>query len=112
LQPLVENCVVHAFKNREERSSILVRAEMKGRFLVLTVADNGSGMDGKTIEGLLHPLPIDASSSRVMGLENIIQRLYFFYPDDPGVIRIESAPGRGSTIIISIDTEREACTEF
>jgi hypothetical protein len=47
-----------------------------------------------------------------MGLENIIQRLYFFYPDDPGVIRIESAPGRGSTIIISIDTEREACTEF
>jgi sensor histidine kinase YesM len=112
LQPLVENCVVHAFKNREERSSILVRAEMKGRFLVLTVADNGSGMDGKTIEGLLHPLPIDASSSRVMGLENIIQRLYFFYPDDPGVIRIESAPGQGSTIIISIDTEREACTEF
>jgi two-component system, sensor histidine kinase YesM len=112
LQPLVENCVVHAFKNREERSSILVRAEMKGRFLVLTVADNGSGMDGATIEGLLHPLPIDASSSRVMGLENIIQRLYFFYPDDPGVIRIDSAPGRGSSIIISIDTEREACTEF
>jgi nitrogen fixation/metabolism regulation signal transduction histidine kinase len=112
LQPLVENCVVHAFKNREERSSILVRAEKKGSLLVLTVADNGSGMDKGTIESLLHPLPIDASSSRVMGLENIIQRLYFFYPDDPGVIRIESSLGRGSSIVISIDTEREPCMEF
>lgn len=112
LQPLVENCVVHAFKKREERGSILVRAEKKGRFLAITVADDGVGMEARTIEGLLQPLPIDAASSRVMGLENVIQRLYVFYPDDPGVIRIESEPGKGSAIIITIDTEREPCIEF
>lgn len=111
LQPLVENCVVHAFKNREERGSILVRAEKKGRILAITVADDGVGMDRETIEALLEPLPIDAASSRVMGLENVIQRLYFFYPDDPDVIRIESQPGRGSSIVIRIDTEREPCIE-
>lgn len=111
LQPLVENCVVHAFKNREERGSILVRAEKKGRMLTITVADDGVGMDRETIEALLEPLPIDAASSRVMGLENVIQRLYFFYPDDPDVIRIESEPGRGSAIVIKLDTEREPCIE-
>lgn len=111
LQPLVENCVVHAFKNREERGSILVRAEKRGRILAITVADDGVGMDRETIETLLEPLPIDAASSRVMGLENVIQRLYFFYPDDPDVIRIESQPGRGSAIVINLDTEREPCIE-
>lgn len=111
LQPLVENCVVHAFKSREERGSILVRAEKKGRMLTITVADDGVGMDRETVEALLQSLTIDAASSRVMGLENVIQRLYFFYPDDPGVIRIESEPGRGSVIVINIDTERMPCIE-
>jgi signal transduction histidine kinase len=111
LQPLVENCVIHAFKNMTTHNSIIVRAEKKESVLMLTVADNGCGMSRETIEKLLHPLPIEESSSRIMGLENVIQRLYFFYPDDPGVIRIESAEGIGTSIVISIDTEREPCTE-
>lgn len=79
--------------------------------LTITVADDGVGMDRETVEALLQSLTIDAASSRVMGLENVIQRLYFFYPDDPGVIRIESEPGRGSVIVINIDTERMPCIE-
>lgn len=113
LQPLVENCVVHAFRDREEgQGAIEVRAEMQRADLVLSVSDNGQGMDEETIKKLLHPLPIDESSSRVMGLENVIQRLYFFYPDDPEVIRIRSEVGQGTTIVIRIDTEKEPCTAF
>lgn len=112
LQPLVENCVVHAFRDREGQGAIVVRAEMQRADLVLTVSDNGRGMDEQTIKKLLHPLPIDESSSRVMGLENVIQRLYFFYPDDPEVIRIRSEVGQGTTIVIRIDTEKEPCTAF
>jgi sensor histidine kinase YesM len=110
LQPLVENCVIHAFRDMEGPGSITVRAEMQRADLVLTVSDNGRGMADETIKKLLHPLPIDESSSRVMGLENVIQRLYFFYPDDPEVIRIRSTEGKGTTIVIRIDTEHEPCT--
>jgi LytS/YehU family sensor histidine kinase len=70
-------------------------------------------MERETVERLLHPQPIDESSvSRVMGLENVIQRLYFFYPDDPEVVDIETAPGQGTAIIIRIDTGREPCIAF
>jgi sensor histidine kinase YesM len=120
LQPLVENCVVHAFRDSPAaggdapaRSLINVRAEKQGERLVLSVRDNGRGMDRERVEKLLHPLSIDESSvSRVMGLENVIQRLYFFYPGDLGVVDIQTAPGAGTAVIISIDTGREPCIAF
>ncbi|GHU41397.1 hypothetical protein FACS1894190_09440 [Spirochaetia bacterium] len=126
LQPLVENCIIHGFKNtaavseqgesgHTQRWLIMVRVEQRGERLILSVRDNGQGMEKETIEKLLHPQPIDESSaSRVMGLENVIQRLYFFYPDDPEVISIQSndASGHGTAIIISIDTGRTPCIAF
>jgi sensor histidine kinase YesM len=110
IQPLVENCIVHAFREMPPRALIIVRAGKKGDRLVLSVRDNGCGMTKETAEKLLYPLSLDESSqSRVMGLENVIQRLYFFYPDDPGVVSIETGPGEGTAVIISIDTRREPC---
>jgi len=112
LQPLVENCVVHAFQDAPGPNSIIVRVHLDKSYLTLSVTDNGNGIPSETIAALLHPLPIDESSSRVMGLENVIQRLYFFYPDDLEVIRISSEKGRGSSVTIRIDTEREPCIAF
>ena len=111
LQPLVENCVIHAFKEADEAYSrkIGVKVEMKESRLILSIADNGHGMTRETREKLLHPQSIDESSvSRVMGLQNVIQRLYFFYPGDPDVVDIEAGPG-GTAVIIRIDTTREPC---
>jgi sensor histidine kinase YesM len=126
LQPLVENCVIHAFKDSAAwpsaspaanaspaRSLIMVRAEKEGNRLILSVRDNGCGMPPETVEKLLHPLSIGESSvERVMGLENVIQRLYFFYPDDPSVVSIETGEGAGTAVIIRIDMGREPCIAF
>jgi len=113
LQPLVENCVVHAFQDTPGLNSIIVRAEKRDRFLVLSVADNGCGIPTETIAELLHPINIDESSAPILGLGSVIQRLYFFYPDDAQVIRIRGGDdGKGTTIIIQIDTEKEPCTAY
>jgi sensor histidine kinase YesM len=110
IQPLVENCIIHAFREMPPRALIIVRAEKQGSRLMLSVRDNGCGMPEETAEKLLHPLSLDESSqSRVMGLENVIQRLYFFYPGDPDLIRIETGRGKGTAVIIRIDTGREPC---
>jgi sensor histidine kinase YesM len=113
LQPLVENCVIHAFKSGDEgMHHINVRAQRKNKRLILSVEDNGRGMDKERAAKLLHPQPIDESSvSRIMGLENVIQRLYFFYPDDDTVVDIETG-SEGTTVFIRIDTEREPCLAF
>jgi sensor histidine kinase YesM len=114
LQPLIENCIIHAFKEKNEDffRNISVKTELKNRQLIISAADNGQGMSRKTAEELLHPQSIDESSlSRVMGLQNVIQRLYFFYPEDLNVVNIETGPN-GTTVIIRIDTEREPCLAF
>lgn len=114
LQPLVENCIIHAFKdiNEDNVRRISVSGTMKEKYLVLAVQDNGRGMEKEKAAELLHPQSIDESSvSRIMGLNNVIQRLYFFYPDDPAVVNIETGP-EGTAVIISIDTEREPCLAF
>jgi len=114
LQPLVENCVIHAFKNMDEYHSrkINVKAEMEGHKLVISVTDNGHGMNRETREKLLHPQSIDESSvSRVMGLQNVIQRLYFFYPGEPEVVDIETGSD-GTAVIIRVNTAREPCLMF
>jgi len=113
LQPLVENCVVHAFKSIVGQCSIIVRAEKRDRFLTLSVADNGCGIPPSVATELLHPMNIDESAEPVMGLGSVIQRLYFFYPDDGEVISIRGGEeGIGTTILIKIDTEKEPCTAF
>ncbi|MDR1506799.1 MAG: histidine kinase [Treponema sp.] len=136
LQPLVENCVIHAFRaasgGRDSRApaadtgeppaagagtgektrNVAVRVFREEQYLVLSVEDNGRGMDRELVERLLHPQSLDESSvSRVMGLENVIQRLYFFYPGDMDVVRIKTGP-EGTAVIISIDTEKEPCLAF
>jgi sensor histidine kinase YesM len=132
LQPLVENCVIHAFKDDggDGMHTISVRGSLEdftppppsrtdgeqkarpAKRLILAVCDNGKGMAADRAEELLHPQSIDESStSRVMGLENVIQRLYFFYPDDDEVVDIETSGG-GTCVIIRIDTGREPCLAF
>jgi sensor histidine kinase YesM len=111
LQPLVENCVIHAFKNKSDQCSIIVRAVKQGRYLTLSVSDNGCGIPAERVVKLLNPQPSDETASSVMGLENVIHRLFFFYPDDPEVIRIDTIMDQGTSIIIRIDTEKEPCIE-
>jgi len=112
LQPLVENCIVHAFKGKEERNSIIVRIYQEGRYLFLSVSDNGTGMSAERIRSLLQPVSVDESGSKVMGLENVIQRLYFFFPDDGEVVKIRSVEGEGTEVLIRIDTGKKICIPF
>ena len=114
VQPLVENCIIHAFKDADENFSrnIIVKAGLAENCLSISVTDNGRGMSGDTVKKLLHPQSIDESSqSRVMGLQNVIQRLYFFYPSDPKVVDIKTG-SEGTAVIIRINTEKEPCLAF
>ncbi|HKJ86232.1 MAG TPA: histidine kinase [Spirochaetia bacterium] len=110
LQPLVENSVIHAFKGIDRPGRISIAAQKERSVLTLSVRDNGIGIDPETARRLLEPHSRDVEhDSKVMGLENVIHRLHFFYPDDPHVVTIESTPGCGTEIIIRIDTEVEPC---
>ena len=110
LQPLVENSVIHAFKGieREGRISVVVRRDAAA--VSLTVRDNGVGIDPVTASRLLERHEREAEEgSKVMGLENVIHRLYFFYPNQNDVVVIRQIDPGGTEITLRIPTEVEPC---
>lgn len=112
LQPLVENSVLHAFKGSGKIGTVTVGARLDGRVLRISVVDDGVGMPQELVRELLTPHTHDYQAGpKVMGLENVIQRCYFFYPDQKDVIDIKTIPGKGTEIVIRIHTEVEPCIE-
>ncbi len=113
LQPIVENSVVHAFKGINRKGVIHVNIREDGSKLIFSVNDNGVGMEKSVIHSLLkHVGRTTEFGAKVMGLENVIQRLYFFYPENDGVISIQSEPGNGVEVKIIIDREVEPCITY
>ena len=113
LQPLVENSVLHAFKDREGIGTVSVSITFEDPVLILAVRDDGVGIPKETVSTLLASQLHDYQlSHKVMGLENVIQRLYFFYPDQEDVISINNLPGGGTEILIKIHTEVQPCIEL
>jgi two-component system, sensor histidine kinase YesM len=113
LQPLVENSVLHAFKQVDRVGTITVRVYLEAPVLVISVSDDGVGIPQDLVRNLLTPHTHDYQlGPKVMGLENVIQRCYFFYPAQSDVIEIRTAPGRGTEIVIRIHTEVEPCIEL
>ncbi|WP_020612587.1 sensor histidine kinase [Sediminispirochaeta bajacaliforniensis] len=113
LQPLVENSVIHAFKGVHRKGSISVKVWKEGKMIMLSVRDDGIGIAKEMMDSLLKRYSWDQEhTSKVMGLENVIQRLYFFYPDNPDIVTIQSGPDRGTEVVISIDMEEEPCIKF
>jgi two-component system sensor histidine kinase YesM len=112
IQPLVENSVLHAFSDRPGTGQVTVFVGFDDPVLIISVKDNGSGIPQQSLEALLEPHTHNYRfSSKLMGLENVIQRCYFFYPDTENVISINSAADLGTEIIIRINTEVEPCIE-
>ncbi|MBI9102053.1 MAG: histidine kinase [Spirochaetales bacterium] len=113
LQPIVENSVLHAFKSREGTGTVSVSISWEDPVIILSVKDDGVGIPREVVENILTPTNHDYQlSSKVMGLENVIQRCYFFYPDQKDVIDIRTAPDKGTEIIIRIHTEVKPCIEL
>jgi PAS domain S-box-containing protein len=67
-----------------------------GRFVLLTVQDDGSGMDAGTRDKIFEPFYSLISGSEGLGLPSV----YGFVKQSGGYIFVDSAPGRGTTFRI------------
>ena len=96
LQPLVENAIKHGQKGVSSGGMITItaREETEGT-LVISVEDNGHGMDGDTVrhieEGLDRPGP-ETDDHYSIGLHNVHQRIRILFGEPYG-LSIESRPG-------------------
>ncbi|KRE40734.1 sensor histidine kinase [Paenibacillus sp. Soil724D2] len=95
IQPLVENCILHGFKDMTSGGEIQIRVRTEGDWLYITVEDNGHGLvPEKLLQGIVHP----TTSKHGYALRNIYTRLQLYFGDqqrmeitnnDLGAARIE-----------------------
>lgn len=106
LQPLVENSILHGFRDLEEGGQIRIVLRRTKHMLYLSVEDNGAGMD---VDGLLRSMEQPLVSNKGYALRNIAHRLRLFYGED-ATIHYYSEPGQGSRVqlIISLQEEERA----
>lgn len=97
LQPLAENAVRHGLEPRTAGGKVSISARREGRTLLLTVADNGIG---------LNPAP---TSRRGIGLQNTAERVRRLY-GEAAQFQITSPPEGGVRVSLTLpfhtDSER------
>jgi len=100
LQPLVENAILHGLESSPRGGRIEVRAERRGPKLILTVSDNGVGMDGDRLRRVREMMASEEEGKHV-GLKNIRERIQLYFGKEYDVT-IDSAPGEGTRVSIAL----------
>lgn len=99
LQPLVENAIIHGFDRSNGHGSVLVRGELQGNLIMLSVIDNGCGdqATASSITELLHT----SGEAGSFGIRNVHARIRQWFGDEYG-LRYEANEDAGLTAIITI----------
>jgi len=95
IQPLVENAVRHGLAGRPGGGTVVVTASDNGPDCVISVEDDGVGMDPDSVGVHAHD---DADH---VGLGNVDDRLRAAFGEDYGLV-VETAPDAGTKVIVRL----------
>ncbi|MCQ2001881.1 sensor histidine kinase [Arthrobacter zhaoxinii] len=97
LQPLVENSVRHGLETKDGQGRISIAAVDAGADAVITIEDNGVGMDPEHLRSVL----AGHADGDHVGLRNVDVRLRQVYGPNHGLV-IDTAPGAGTLITMRV----------
>lgn len=101
LQPVLENAVIHGVAMKTEGARIEIRTFQSERGCVLSVTDNGVGIEAERLAKIREEIRRGSIAGTHIGLANIYARLRFFYGSRAD-FEIESTPGSGTEVRICI----------
>ena len=108
LQPLVENAIYHGLKYKKDWGTITISAVRKDDLVILSVSDDGAGMDSEKLSKMQQYLknnlvPEDAERKH-FGVYSVDHRMRLYYGEEYG-IEVESVQGEGTTFNLRIPYE-------
>ena len=114
LQPLVENALIHGLSQKP--GMIRIKAIIEGPFLILTVEDNGNGMEPSQVEHFYSKLKADdhrnpgkeelMASFSGIGLHNVVERMRILFGETFEII-LRSEAGTRTVIEMHIPYREE-----
>lgn len=107
LQPVVENAITHGLRRvRRKDKKLLIRSEHQGDNLVITVQDNGTGMDAEEMNLLLEQNDIRRVETGVsIGILNVNARIKSAFGSGYG-LHVESVLGEGTAVRLTVPAVR------
>lgn len=94
IQPLVENCIGHAFSSMTDGKKISISVQSGQECIVVSVTDNGVGIAPDKLNQLEKAInDFTVPAKRHIGLRNINQRIKLLYGEEYG-LHIESVLGK------------------
>lgn len=101
MQPLVENSCKHGLQTIEGLGVIKVKTLVDDGRLIISISDNGKGIEANQLKELMFNVQNEASSGTNIGIRNVYRRLELYYEDQ---VRFEiiSAPNEGTVVTFGI----------
>ncbi|MFS0722520.1 cache domain-containing sensor histidine kinase [Paenibacillus sp. 1P07SE] len=115
LQPLVENAILHGLEKQKGGGQLAISARLESDRLLLTVSDNGKGMEEQRLRQIHDALAgaenMQASGAErkdeFFGLLNVASRIRLYYGES-AMLRIASETGGGTSAVL--DLPRALCS--
>ncbi|MEY2196611.1 sensor histidine kinase [Neobacillus sp. BF23-41] len=101
LQPLIENSLQHGMVDPGRKLSIKVKIKSSTKYLLVSVIDNGTGIEAERLEDIRTKLRSNYSSSNHIGLYNTNKRFQLTYGENYG-ITIRSKLGWGTIVAVKV----------
>lgn len=98
IQPIVENAIFHGIEAKEEAGLIIVESVVSEGALLITVSDDGVGLDEKELARLTAQFgEREYQSGRSIGILNVLNRIKINFGEEYG-LTVESEPGIGTSV--------------
>jgi two-component system LytT family sensor kinase len=101
LQPLVENAVRHGLENKPGAGHVTITAEDAGNDAVISIEDDGVGMDPEQLQRQLS----GRATTDSVGLGNVDERLRTVYGPAYGLV-VETGIGAGTKVSVRVPKYR------
>jgi sensor histidine kinase YesM len=105
LQPIIENALIHGFKNKMETGHIQIVASVEGDFVRIEIVDNGEGIKISDLhrlnEGDFRKMSERGGHTTGLGLGNVYERLKHFFSVDH-IMHFDSEPKHFTKVVITL----------
>ena len=101
LQPILENAVIHGISPHHGKGEIVIDAKYHDEGILITVSDNGVGMNEKELAELQNELASNVLHGKRIGIKNVNQRIKLLFGEKYG-LTITSEKNVGTKVSIFI----------
>lgn len=100
LSPLVENAIFHGIEAKNEAGTIVIESALLGENLLLTITDDGAGMDDETLVRVRERYnQEEVKDGHSIGMSNVHKRIRLNFGEGYG-LSVESSLGIGTTVTL------------